>query len=137
MPPNTNLNNPTVGIVAINSDLETCACCGKTNLKRVVWLAFGEAAPVAYGTNCAAKALGVEGTYTAKTADKLKFDYEYKLKRLEAMEKAKAEAQSAANQFGEEVLVCKSGPLYFYTVRTAAYDFARHGAYYATAKPAA
>lgn len=54
-------------IKGINNDVETCECCGKTGLKRVVWLVSvtqdgeeSEATP--YGTTCAAKRLGVKGT---------------------------------------------------------------------------
>lgn len=51
-------------IVGINSEVETCECCGKTGLKRVVWLdqldADGNLTGdvVAYGVNCAARVLG-------------------------------------------------------------------------------
>lgn len=48
----------------INDEHDTCECCGRTNLKRVVWLApadqdgndTGDAIP--HGTQCAAKVLG-------------------------------------------------------------------------------
>lgn len=52
-------------IKGINNDLDTCECCGKTGLKRVVWLVSvtqdgeeSEATP--YGTTCAARRLGVK-----------------------------------------------------------------------------
>lgn len=50
----------------VNSDTETCDCCGKTGLARVFWLAeLGagneEIAEFAYGSDCAAKALGQTG----------------------------------------------------------------------------
>ena len=52
-------------IMGINDDSDTCECCGKTNLKKVVWIAEADidgnvfTEPVAYGTTCAGKILGV------------------------------------------------------------------------------
>jgi len=48
-------------IVGINDDFDTCLCCGKTGLKKVVWIAdvsdpFAEAKP--YGCVCAGYVLG-------------------------------------------------------------------------------
>lgn len=59
-------------IKGINDDEDTCHCCGKTNLKRVVWLVeldadgneIGDAFP--YGTTCASKAMGWRETSKAK-----------------------------------------------------------------------
>jgi len=46
-------------IIAINQDTDTCSCCGKRDLKRVVWIkADAESDPVAHGTGCAAVAMG-------------------------------------------------------------------------------
>jgi len=45
-------------ILGINDDVSTCQCCGKTGLKRVVWLDLEDGSdPVAYGTSCAGMAL--------------------------------------------------------------------------------
>jgi hypothetical protein len=46
-------------IVGINDEQESCDCCGKTGLKKVVWLEEIETGSVrAFGTTCAAKAQG-------------------------------------------------------------------------------
>lgn len=52
---------------AINSDHDTCEICGKTNLKKVMWIAELDAdgtemEPFAAGTTCGAKILGVKTT---------------------------------------------------------------------------
>lgn len=55
----------TFKVMGVNDDVDYCGHCGKTGLKRVVWLApldadgtvVGEAAP--YGTTCAAWALNI------------------------------------------------------------------------------
>ena len=48
-------------IKAVNSEVDTCFCCGRTDLKKVVWLAERidgiEHDPSPYGTTCAAKAV--------------------------------------------------------------------------------
>ena len=57
----------------INDEHDTCSACHKTGLKRVVWLAplspdgdeLGDPEP--YGTDCAAKLLGVSRKTRAKT----------------------------------------------------------------------
>ena len=43
-------------IVGIDDEQDSCDCCGKTGLKRVVRLMDVEGYVVAYGTTCAAKA---------------------------------------------------------------------------------
>ena len=51
-------------VKAINNDYDTCECCGKTNLQKVVWIVEVDSDgnetgdPVAYGTQCAAKKMG-------------------------------------------------------------------------------
>jgi len=53
--------NKSFKIVAVNDDVDTCSCCGRTELKRVAWVAevvHGvEMEPAPYGTTCAAKAV--------------------------------------------------------------------------------
>jgi len=49
-------------IKGTNDDATTCACCGRDDLTRVVWLApidndWNEGAAEPYGTNCAARLL--------------------------------------------------------------------------------
>lgn len=42
-------------ILAINDEQDFCQCCGKTNLKRVVWMENLDTGSIAhYGTTCAA-----------------------------------------------------------------------------------
>ena len=44
-------------IIGINDDQDSCDCCGKTGLKKVVWLEDSETLAIAaYGSTCAAKA---------------------------------------------------------------------------------
>lgn len=60
----------TYQVKAVNSDTDTCECCGKSDLNKVVWLVevdedgneTGE--PVAYGTTCAARKLGFNSKNT-------------------------------------------------------------------------
>jgi hypothetical protein len=48
--------NDAVTFLGVSDDVTTCECCGRTNLRRTVALAFaGETRR--YGTACAAKAL--------------------------------------------------------------------------------
>lgn len=47
-------------VKGINSDSDTCECCGKTGLNKVVWIVEIDqdgnetSSPIAYGTTCAA-----------------------------------------------------------------------------------
>jgi len=51
------MTTPRYVVIAINDEQDTCDCCGKKGLKRVVWLHDTIAdAEVAYGTTCAARA---------------------------------------------------------------------------------
>ena len=62
----------TYQIKGINSDTDTCECCGKTGLKKVVWIVELDqdnnetALPMAYGTTCAAKKLSLNTTGGSK-----------------------------------------------------------------------
>jgi hypothetical protein len=55
-------------VLGVNDDHDTCNCCGKTGLKRVVWLAELDADgnrvgdPTAVGCNCAARMLRLTHT---------------------------------------------------------------------------
>lgn len=106
----SNATTKTVKILGINDDESTCACCGKSGLKRVVWLQFGEEGNeevTHYGTSCAATALGLTGrTYTARDAEKMVADYNAKQARIEAREKASAYGQKEANRRGEAMVLC-------------------------------
>jgi hypothetical protein len=49
---------PRYKCVAVNDECDTCACCGRTRLKRVAWLLeFDANDPEPYGTTCAAHLL--------------------------------------------------------------------------------
>ena len=57
-------------VKGVNNDEETCSHCGRTNLKRVVWLsaldADGNEGTVAhYGVDCAARLITSTGTKTS------------------------------------------------------------------------
>lgn len=58
--------------LGINDDRDTCECCGRTNLKRVVWIEDTETGEVKhYGTTCAtnpAKAFGHKINKDIRTA---------------------------------------------------------------------
>ena len=51
-------------LVGINDDTNVCSCCGRDDLKRVLWLlpldqdGNPEGEPIPYGSSCGAKALG-------------------------------------------------------------------------------
>lgn len=49
-------------VLGVNDDRDSCDCCGRQGLKKVVWLETAAGEIVAYGTGCAARVLGLEGT---------------------------------------------------------------------------
>ncbi len=53
-------------VLGVNDDRDCCDCCGRQGLKKVVWLETAAGEVVAYGTGCAARALGLEGTPAEK-----------------------------------------------------------------------
>jgi len=55
-------------LYGINDDHDTCAECGKTNLKRVMWIGLNDASvdPAPYGTTCGARLLAVSTTGGSK-----------------------------------------------------------------------
>ena len=58
-------------LLGINNDTETCDACGKTGLKRVMWLerldsdGNGTGDIKAYGTTCGARTLGFKGEFSS------------------------------------------------------------------------
>ena len=63
-------------IKGINDDTDTCSCCGKTDLKLVVWIAEiingVEQDPAAVGTTCATRVMrGRGGKVSKKEQDKI------------------------------------------------------------------
>jgi len=71
---NGNKTKKTYIIKAVNSDTDTCSCCGRTNLKKVAWVSMVvdgiENDPAPFGTTCAAKAI-VKPKHTEVTADNM------------------------------------------------------------------
>ena len=67
-------------IVGINDDQDTCQCCGKTGLKRVVWMVpidvdgNPEGEPECYGTSCAARIAGYAYPTSAGTKRKIELE---------------------------------------------------------------
>jgi hypothetical protein len=49
----------TLKLYGINDDSDTCSECGKTNLKRVMWIGSEDTDPAPYGTTCGARELSV------------------------------------------------------------------------------
>lgn len=63
-------------ILGINQDESHCACCGKSNLNRVVWLKDQEGNINHYGTTCAGRLIG--NTKVKNTASKFDLVQKYK-----------------------------------------------------------
>jgi len=124
----------TAKILGTSGDITSCECCGKSNLKKTVVIEFDQDGIKHYGTSCAARALGLKGTYTAKDADKLIRDYSVKLERTARLQSAKESAQISANKFNEEFLVIPNG-LNYSSVRSSAFRFGVHGSYVAVVAP--
>lgn len=60
------MTTATLTILGVSDDVTGCECCGKTGLKRTVALGDADGAVVYYGTDCAARALGVTGKQVDK-----------------------------------------------------------------------
>lgn len=105
--------NPEYTLVGINDEADTCACCGKTGLKRVAWLlAEGADEPDPFGTTCAAHALrgreGAKPRYGAATKQ-LERALEEALRTAAARMVAEAdfpEVTQNVNSYGVPVMVC-------------------------------
>lgn len=51
-------STPRPTIAGVNDERDVCECCGRTGLKRVVWLRYEDATDlVAYGVDCAYRAV--------------------------------------------------------------------------------
>lgn len=67
-------------IVGINDDMDTCMCCGKSGLKRVVWMVAidpdgnPDGSPEHYGTTCAARIAGYANPTSAVTKRKVEVE---------------------------------------------------------------
>ena len=105
----------------INSDTETCEQCGKTGLKRVIWLEVLDAdgnqtgSTIPMGTCCGAKALGFKGEF--KNVEQVAQAVEQKQER----EAAVTQAQKMAIEFNDEIAIIKNGQGYV-TVRGKAFN---------------
>lgn len=72
-------------VLGVNGDRDTCACCGKTGLKRVVWLEIDGGEPVHYGTVCAARAAGLSRRFTSSQTSAVVRTIAQKAARLERL----------------------------------------------------
>lgn len=91
-----------IKILGVNSDKDSCDCCGKNNLKRVVWLDM-DGDVVAFGTSCAARALKVEGNWSASNAEKLVATVNARRETASKFAAACESAKAQAVKFGQEV----------------------------------
>lgn len=84
-------------IKGINDERDTCDCCGKTGLKKVVWIEDVDAGEIrAFGTTCAlnpAKAFGLDKEIKKAVRD---YDAAQKRKRMRELSAAISEACSEA-----------------------------------------
>lgn len=76
-------------VKGINDDVDTCSCCGKTGLKRVVWLAPKDAEhneeladPSPYGTVCAGHKLKVRNPTRATATRAIEQAYVEEMRRV-------------------------------------------------------
>lgn len=105
----------------INNDVETCEKCGKTGLKRVMWLEVldeegnGTGSVIPMGTCCGAKALGFKGQY--KSVEQVAEAFKAQEKKTQVIE----EAKKMAIQFNDEIAIIRRNDTY-YTVRGKAYE---------------
>ena len=108
----------------INSDTETCSKCGKTGLKRVMWLertdadGNGTGDIDAYGTTCGAKALGFKGTFSSVE------QVAATVESVNRLEVAIDEAHRMLVQFPNEtdIAIIKAGRSCYSTVRGKAFN---------------
>jgi len=102
-------------LLAINSDSEVCEICGKSHLKRVMWIETEETGVRAYGVCCGTKALGFNGKFN--TIEQVISAIE----DSEKLEKARESAKKMAIEFNDEIAIIKAGNGYS-CVRGKAYD---------------
>lgn len=50
-----------VKVLGVNSDHDTCHACGKTGLKKVVWIEINDSGPIPFGTDCASEVMRQNG----------------------------------------------------------------------------
>lgn len=106
----------TAKLLSVNSDSETCEVCGKTGLKRVMWIETEEKGIMAYGVCCGKKALGITNN-KVKTVEQV-------VEIIAMREKLNLVISSATEEskkFNERIAVIRYGNTY-YTVREKAYN---------------
>jgi hypothetical protein len=86
-----------IEVLGVNSDKHTCQCCGKSGLKRVVWLSLDGATPVHYGTTCAARVGGVTGS-AARDLDQVVARLKAREVRAAAWHQVNLQARETANR---------------------------------------
>jgi len=86
-----------IQVLGVNDDKHTCQCCGKSGLKRVVWLSIDGANPVHYGTTCAARVGGVTGS-AARDLDEVVARLKAREVRAAAWHQVNLEARETANR---------------------------------------
>lgn len=102
-------------LLAINSDSEVCEVCGKTHLKRVMWIETEETGVRAYGVCCGAKALGFNGKFN--TIEQVVTAIE----NSDKLDKARESAKKMAIEFNDEIAIIKNNNSYI-CIRGKAYD---------------
>lgn len=98
-----------IKVLGINDDRDTCQCCGRAGLKRVVWLSIDSGEPVHYGTSCAALTAGIRGNWTARRAEALAHEIAKREERLARRDRLRAMAQEMANSTGLPAYLGYSG----------------------------
>jgi len=97
-------------LLGINDDADTCGLCGKTHLKRVMWIEDDEGNVDQYGTTCGAKKLGLNGKY--ETPEAVRDAFNLQEKRRINRERAEQSAQKRANETGESIAIMRNGTAY-------------------------
>ena len=105
----------------VNSDSDTCELCGKTGLKRVMWLEMldddgnGTGIVMSMGVCCGAKSLGLTGKHSSfeQVVDSIDL--------IEKKNKAIENAKEMAAQFNDEIAIIRVNNGYS-TVRGKAFD---------------
>lgn len=100
---------PRIKVLGVNDDRDTCQCCGKEGLKRVVWLAIDDSEPVHYGTTCAAKVAGISGRWTSNRADALAEQLRKREERMARYAALADHAQAMANETKQPVHIGYTG----------------------------
>lgn len=104
-------------LLGINDDADTCGVCGKSGLKRVMWIEREDGEIIQMGTTCGARELGMNKTYSS--VEQVAEAYKAREDSRKRKERCLLAAQKEANKMGEDIAVMKNGTQY-YTVREKA-----------------